>query len=624
MNYWHIQLHPEKPDQTIDETKKLLRSRGGIIGCGDKGEEDSKEKEFKKLNVGDIVLVHNKDYHALVEVKGGFENNDNRREVWFHYIRRVKILDECLSKNIRNDFEKIYNEKWTTNLYIRKTLGQINDKGYIKYWHQKILKQQQMKNYIDILKSKKQIILQGAPGTGKTYTSAEIAMKLIDGKEYTDRDKLMDAYKQAEQNGQIAFTTFHQSLDYEEFVEGYKPETDENGHMVYEVKDGIFKRVCAKAKDTQKGFDKHNFDEALEKLKEEVWEKGEINLETKWGEKFTICRVTKRYFRISIPHIKRDNYLSFQSIKTAYQEVAEYGCYVVAVCEYLKEKYGLKGNQNFEEALEKLEAEVEEKEKITLKTKTKIEFTLIKKKDYAFKVLTNQNTEYFLHNRTIKDTYQNGFKGGNSYAFAVSKYLKEKYGLKEFIDNENTDIKDQEKNHILIIDEINRGNISKILGELITLLEADKRAGAPNEISVTLPYSGEKFSVPSNVYIIGTMNTADRSIGTIDYAVRRRFAFIELKADREAIENYYTDKKWDGKEALELFDTVEKIFDDKNISPDVKAADIKVGHSYFMAKDKTELKLKLEYEIKPLLLEYLKDGVLIGDGLENEINDLSV
>ena len=154
----------------------------------------------------------------------------------------------------------------------------------------------------------------------------------------------------------------------------------------------------------------------------------------------------------------------------------------------------------------------------------------------------------------------------------------------------------------------------KFWGSLITLLEADKRAGAPNEISVTLPYSGEKFSVPSNVYIIGTMNTADRSIGTIDYAVRRRFAFIDLKADIEAIKKYYTNKEWDGKEALELFDTVEKIFDDKNISPDIKANDVMVGHSYFMAKDKTELKLKLDYEIKPLLLEYLKDGVLIGDG----------
>ena len=235
-----------------------------------------------------------------------------------------------------------------------------------------------MKNYIDILKSKKQIILQGAPGTGKTYTSAEIAMKLIDGKEYADRDKLMDAYKKAEQNGQIAFTTFHQSLDYEEFVEGYKPETDENGHMVYEVKDGILKKVCEDARDAQNGFDKNSFDEALKKLKEDVLEKESIILNTKKGNEFRL---------------------------------------------FITENFKLK-----------------------IKIKS-------------------SDRECSLSDNAIKKAYIKGYECGYSYAFAVSKYLKEKYGLKEFIDNENTDIKDQEKNHILIIDEINRGNISKILGE---------------------------------------------------------------------------------------------------------------------------------------------------------------
>jgi len=164
-------------------------------------------------------------------------------------------------------------------------------------------------------------------------------------------------------------------------------------------------------------------------------------------------------------------------------------------------------------------------------------------------------------------------------------------------------------NYVLIIDEINRGNVSKIFGELITLIEADKRGDV---YQVTLPYSKELFSVPENLYIIGTMNTTDRSVGSIDYALRRRFAFATIKADRKVLEDWYGENNVEEsvkEEALNLFDDVQSYLQ-KNNSSDIDLEDLMVGHSYFMAKDDSELHLKRRYEIKPLLDEYYKDGLL--------------
>ena len=175
------------------------------------------------------------------------------------------------------------------------------------------------------------------------------------------------------------------------------------------------------------------------------------------------------------------------------------------------------------------------------------------------------------------------------------------------------------QNYVLIIDEINRGNVSKIFGELITLLEADKRCGGDHPIKVTLPYSKESFGVPSKLYIIGTMNTTDRSVGSIDYAVRRRFAFVTLKANKQIL----VDKYGEESKQVKLFDYVYSFLNDDKKHPDMDIDDLMVGHSYFMADDDNELKLKLEYEIIPLIREYNKDCIINvkKDELEKAFND---
>jgi len=196
-----------------------------------------------------------------------------------------------------------------------------------------------------------------------------------------------------------------------------------------------------------------------------------------------------------------------------------------------------------------------------------------------------------------------------AYAQAFINAVKEEYGA----------IAD--KRVVLIIDEINRGNVSKIFGELITLLEADKRSQGAHPIKVMLPYTKAEFEVPSNLYIIGTMNTTDRSTGTLDYALRRRFAFVTLKADESIIEKYYNEagNRELGDIAAALFKDIRKFIENpKHLCGDMSIDDLMIGHSFFMAEDKEELLAKVEYEIIPLINEYINDGILAVKNTQKE------
>lgn len=273
---------------------------------------------------------------------------------------------------------------------------------------------QRIMDKVELLRKKKNVILQGAPGTGKTFSTVTIAVKVCEEgfNELDNRDQVMDQYHRLEMEGRIAFCTFHQSMDYEDFVEGWKPKAvaDAQGRVIgmeYSIEKGIFREICEKA-------------------------------------------------------------------------------------------------------------------------------------------------------------------------------------------TENPDLP-----YVLIIDEINRGNINKILGELITLLEPDKR-GDTKYLSIRLAYSKKPFSVPENLYLIGTMNTTDRSTGVIDYALRRRFAFFTMKAEKELIGS---------DQGKKCFEKVEKFIVEHFADPNTDVEEIKIGHSYFMCEG-DDLRMNMEYEVKPLLMEYVKDGIL--------------
>jgi len=554
MNYWHMQLHPDnKTDFPREKIKQILLDKK-IIGLGEWDNGQSQINQFNNdMAIGDIILIRADGPMALVEIIGAAEYTDdtNKDLDWFCHRRQVRVLAFYDEYSGLLPY-KLGSGYWALTLSSCKSFTGSMEDGYtvgdyIKSWY-KLLKQVSVNNMISdiatLLKQKKQIILQGAPGTGKTYISAEIALRLIEpGITYKDRKSLMKAYQDKVKAGQIAFTTFHQSMDYEEFVEGLKP-VAENEKISYAVQPGIFKRICTDAMEQGGLFD---IESAIEKFKDAATD-NLVELTTKTGLKFSVSYRGGRTFSVKTENSKTDENsvlpANIESIKDLYRD-------------------------------------------------------------------ENCKTMY-----------------SRSYVWGILNHLKTEYKLPVY--DVNNDKKNGNKNYVLIIDEINRGNITKILGELITLLESDKRLGEENQLTVKLPYThtenpdAPEFGVPSNLYIIGTMNSADRSVGHIDYAIRRRFAFVTLKSEKSAIEGYFNNlNKPDAPKdiALKLFDDVVNVFND--ISPEFDKDDLMIGHSYFMADSIDSLRMKLDYEIRPLLIEYLKDGIL-KESAKESIGKLSI
>ncbi|MBB1574757.1 MAG: AAA family ATPase [Flavobacteriaceae bacterium] len=385
-------------------------------------------------------------------------------------------------------------------------------------------------------------ILFGAPGTGKTYHTKKMAVEIINGKKERTREEINEEYEKLIEAGQIVFTTFNQSLSYEDFIEGIKPETID-GNVVYEVKDGIFKQLCSRAieqKPKNSDIEIYDFDKGWNDLIAEA----EQNLLSD--------------SMLLLPVLTQDK-----------------GVYVTEITD--------NGNLKIKPKNSRLDIDYI------------VSYNRAKKLQGVFSDLSVV--------KNIDKEFRSVIGGSNSTAYwAVLNYINNK------IKENNRIIPDYEepKTHVLIIDEINRGNVSAIFGELITLLEEDKRKGNPEHIEVKLPYSGKDFSVPNNVYIIGTMNTADRSVEALDTALRRRFSFVEMQPDP----NELSEVK--GVVLSKLLETINERIEmliDK---------DHQIGHSYFIGiEDLDGLKRTFKDKIIPLLEEYFygdfgKIGLVLG------------
>ena len=519
--FWHIQMHlPEgRGENDIDPTKMLMRAEP-VIGTGEWN--DTRCRNFKTIENGNIVLVRKGcQALALCQIIGNnFKSEALSKEFVNVNFRKVKIL--AWAKEFRQPRTGLFSQGTFSSC--KKGTEQYS---YIESWLKNMKDIAYLEKCSNLLLKKHNIILQGAPGTGKTYNTAAIALKAlgVNNVDLTDHEAVMKKYDSL-LDDQIFFTTFHQSLDYEDFVEGLKPhvQTDADGNSIgvtYEPEDGIFKRACNAVQTDQSKNIVECIDDYLQKIKG-------------YQNKREIPTVTGR-----------------SSLYVWWKE----------------------GNSTVSS-------------RSTNSTSSHGE-------EYTPSPLNIEKIKLQAQGKGCENNWQ-------TYAQAFIEAVKKEYDA-------TTD-----KPVVLIIDEINRGNVSKIFGELITLLESDKRLNGNHPVKVMLPYTKGNFGVPSNLYIIGTMNTTDRSTGTLDYALRRRFAFVTLKADVKVIEQHY-DKIGNAElkeTAVALFNDIKNFIEvPAHLCSDMSIDDLMVGHSYFMAGSEKELAAKMEYEVLPLIAEYINDGI---------------
>ncbi|WP_415374225.1 AAA family ATPase [Patiriisocius sp. Uisw_017] len=453
-------------------------------------------------------------------------------------------------------------------------------------------------------------IFFGPPGTGKTYHTINEAIKIVDPEFYKlnkdnrynlkERFRLLLLNNENEDIGQIGFTTFHQSFSYEDFIEGIKPIEPREGdtYLKYDIQEGIFKKVCRLANDSLEAVSIDS--DSLISISQDEYDKA-------------------HFYKMSLGNTQKE------SASDIYDYCIENSCITIGFGdghdftgknEKEIRSFGLeKSLESFPIQAMNIFSNYMKIGNYVVISDGNLYVRAIGKVTGNYKYLDEspfENNPYWNHFREVewiftdkripaKEIYNKNLSQQTIYKLE-KKEIKQDFFVKEKkIDT--LKLPKNPKNFVLIVDEINRGNVSSIFGELITLIEKDKRADKDEELSVTLPYSKKEFKVPHNVYILGTMNTADRSIEALDTALRRRFSFREMPPNPDLI---LTEGKL--KNAQGMIDDINVVEILKTINDRIEKLidkDHKIGHSYFLNVDSENgLKDVFKDKVIPLLEEY--------------------
>lgn len=512
-----------------------------------------------------------REYLKIIKIKAP-QDDEDKSKTWSEYLDCLNALSSSFNnKPMYLIYEEIF------NMEIVKGIEE-ND----------VLENLKSINRDHMCKHPLNQILYGPAGTGKTYNTINYALSILDGrdpeKQQTQDDR--DKFKRYMDEGRISFVTFHQSYGYEDFVEGIKV-VSENNQLTYPIIPGIFKNICQLASANVKS----NISEKFDLGNRAIWKMslGRAGIEDDlyrscldndvvllgWGDDidFTGCNelqtIKQKLTEFDYPINQLDTASSY--VNTFKNKIKNGDLIVIT-----------DGNLKFRAIAEVIGAyEYDSEQEFSYHQVRKVKWLKsfspsLKNEDY-FKKIFSQSTVYNLENAVDKDKLQNLLTKGKNE--------------KSNIDNK----------YVLIIDEINRGNISKIFGELITLIEDSKRAGNKEELPLTLPYSNEPFSVPNNLYIIGTMNSSDRSLTSVDIALRRRFEFIEMMPKPDVLSGIDIE----GVSVQYILETMNKrikVLLDR---------DHCIGHAYFtplIEEPSLELLMTIfEKRIIPLLQEYFFD-----------------
>lgn len=461
------------------------------------------------------------------------------------------------------------------------------------------------------------LILYGPPGTGKTFSTAAEAVSLCDGELPNDGDPaaVRRRYGELIKTGQVQFVTFHQSYSYEDFIEGLRPTTGEDedeeatstGGFRLKPVAGVFREIATLAEHARKA-----------------------SMDGKRGNSFDLTG--RRFWKMALGAIGSEDHVYHAAIAGNYVALG-WGADVdwsdpkFASLEAMRQEW--KTHYPADERPSQTSQPWDLRNRVNVG-----DLIIVPYGNSAFRAIAEVTGPYYFeqsadgtynHRRTVRwlltpneplplDTIVDGkFTMRTLYELPETRIRKE--ALMRLISGpEKTAAPTQPDQFVLIIDEINRANISKVFGELITLIEPDKRIGAEYELKATLPYSKASFGVPDNLHILGTMNTADRSIALLDTALRRRFTFRELMPQPERLRTV------DGIDLVRLLtilnERIEYLYDREH----------QIGHAFFMhCKSRVDVDDVMRRKVIPLLTEYFYDdwskvAAVLGDANDNEGN----